>query len=146
MALKNTEGYEYVAPAKLADPSVLLCDNIDPKSHDFVSLTTTIDPIDAQVILALKLKRGSGASVFNDGNRLYQVRKMGDSAQSEIKGLVREALSRLIDQRDIQFRGVRFDYWDTENQTAQITVQWVNLRARDNEIRTHAIGIPGASI
>ena len=146
MALRSTAGYEYTAPARLADPSVLLCDNIDSKSHDFASLTTTIDPIDAQVIFAIKLKRASGASVFNDGSRLHEVRKMGDSAQSEIKGLVREALSRLIDQRDIQYRGVKFDLWDTANQTAHITIQWINLRARDNVIRSHPIEIPGAAI
>jgi hypothetical protein len=145
MVLRQKIGYEYTAPSTLANPSPLLCDNISPKTHDFLSLTTSIDPIDAQVILALKLKRGSGASVFNDGNRLYEIKKMGDSAQSEIKGLIREALSRLIEQRDIQYRGIKFDVWDPANQTASIVVQWINLRARDSKVRSHPIEIPGAT-
>lgn len=139
-------GYNYTAPSRLGAPSVLLCDNIDPRSHDFVSLTTTIDPIDAQVILAMKLKRGSGASVFNVGNRLHEVRKMGDSVQSEIKGLVKEALQQLVDRRDIQYRGVVFDLIDPANQTIYMTIKWVNLRARDREIRTHSMTYPGAAL
>lgn len=143
MALRS--GYNYTAPSRLGDPSVLLCDNIDPKSHDFVSLTTTIDPIDAQVINALKIKRGSGASVFNDGNRFHEIKKISDSVQSEIKGLAREALTRLIDQRDIQYRGVIFQQIDSASQTINVTIQWVNLRARDRAIRYHTIALSGVA-
>lgn len=119
-----------------------MCDNIDPTTHDFVSLTTTIDPIDAQVIIALKVVRASGPSVAEDGNRLHEVRKMGDGAQAEIKSLVQEALSRLIFNRDIRYLGTDFDYWEPGYQAGTATVKWVNLRARDKQTRTHSFRFP----
>jgi len=140
MAISKT-GYVVTAPARLGNSSTLLCDNIDPETHDYASLFSTIDPIDAQVILALTIRRGSGVSVVADGNRLHEVRKMSDSAQSEIKGLIQEALGKLIEQRDIQYQGVVFDVWDSANQTSTVIVKWVNLRAYDRGIRTYPLNI-----
>jgi hypothetical protein len=138
-------GYVFTVPSRLGNPSPLLCDNIDPATNDYVSLFSTIDPIDAQVILALKIRRNSGASVVVDGNRFHEVRKMSDSAQSEIGGLIKEALGRLIDQLDIQYKGASFTDWDPSNQTCTVEIKWVNLRARDREIRTYSLNISGAA-
>lgn len=134
-------GYSAIAPARLGEPSTLLADNIDPETHDFTDLFATIDPIDAQVILALKLVRASGPSVMEDGSRLREVRKMTDSAQNEIRGLVKEALGRLIANRDIRYEGVEFDVWDPGSQTTNAVVSWVNLRARDKLVRTATLSI-----
>lgn len=135
-------GFSAIAPKRLGVPSPLLADNIDPQTHDFRSLATTIDPIDAQVILALKLVRGSGPSVTEDGSRLRDVRKMTDSAQNEIRAFVREALGRLIANRDIRFEGVEFAPWDPSSQSTNTVVRWVNLRAQDKLIREATLSIP----
>jgi hypothetical protein len=77
-----------------------------------------------------------------DGNRFQDVKKMDDSAQSEITSLAREALFRLIRNRDIEFRGVIFDNWLPGQQTSNMRVQWVNLRARDKVVREATLSIP----
>lgn len=136
-------GYIVAAPSVLGRPSPLLCDNIDPTTHDFASLFNSVDPIDAQVVIAMKIARGSGASVVEDGSRLREVTKMDDAAQSEIRSLVREALSRLINQRDIQYKGVEFSVWDPSSQTGTAVVKWVNLRSRDKELREFPMQIGG---
>jgi hypothetical protein len=134
-------GYIVTSPNRLGKYSPLLCDNIDPITHDFKSLFISLDPIDAQVLIALKIDRASGACVTEDGNKLRSVKKMSDSAQSEIRSIVLDALSRLIARRDIQYKGVTFDAWNTASQTGTAVVKWVNLRALDNVIRSQEIRI-----
>lgn len=134
-------GYVILAPGQLAAPSPLLADNIDPNSHDLASLFNSIDPIDAQVILALKLERGSGPAIVHDGIKLSDIKKMDDSAQDQIKSRVRQALNRLITNGDILLKGVVFDddtnarTWDPGSQFGQYRVRFVNLRAHDNRVR-----------
>ena len=135
-----------LAPSQLARPSPLLADNIDPNSHDYVSLTETVHPIDAQVILALKLDRGSGAAVENDGIRLRDIRKMTDDAQTQIKSRVREALGRLISAGDVRLVGVSFENWDESSQAGGPFVRFVNLRARDDRIREVPVRMPGTEV
>jgi hypothetical protein len=137
-------GFVVTSPGRLAAPSVLLADNIDPSTHDFVSLTQTIHHIDAQVIVALKVVRASGPSVLADGNRLREIRKMDEAAQSEAEGLIKEALYRLISRDDIRYKGVEFTQWDSGSQTGEVTVKWINLRARDQQLRAHTLKIAGA--
>ena len=129
-------------PAALGPPSPLLADNIDPSTGDFASLFVGIDPIDAQVINAVKIVRGSGASVTEDGMRLADIRKIKDDTQDDIKGQVRRALSRLIQNQDIRFLGTSFDYLEKGSQFIQIRVQWVNLRSFDRTPKENTIPYP----
>jgi len=129
-------GYGVAAPSALNKPSVLLCDNIDPQTHDYVSLFTTIDPIDAQVIIAMKIVRNSGPAVVNDGNRMRDIRKITTGIESEIESRVKIALSRLISNGDIKYKGIIFETIDRGNQTVQAKVQYVNLRSFSASLRT----------
>ena len=124
----------------LPAPSPLLADYLDPTSNDFVSLFTSLDPIDLQVVLALKLVRGSGAAVTEDGNNLMDIRKISSTILSEISSEVNIALARLIRNGDIRYRGLKNETVDAGNQYVQWTVEWNNLRAFNaGQVRTAAL-------
>ncbi len=139
-------GYGVTSPGQLAPPSPLLADNIDPQTHDYVSLFRSIDPIDAQVIIALKIVKGSGAAVEDDGSRFRDIRKITQSVKTEIKSEVRRALARLIANRDIKYKGVAFDVFDPSNRTIQARVQWVNLRAFDGAVKSASISFSAGGV
>lgn len=135
-------GYAVIAPSQLAQPSNLLADNIDPTTNDFVSLFSSVDPIDAQVMIALKTVRGSGAAVQEDGSRFSDLKKITNSVQTEIKSMVRTALGRLITNRDILYKRLVFDEFDPRNQTLQIRIEYINLRAADGQLRSIEMATP----
>jgi hypothetical protein len=139
-------GYGVTAPARLGAPSPLLAENIDPKTHDYIDLTSGVHPVDAQVLIALKVVRGSGASVTEDGQRFATVRKITTTVKTEIESLVREALARLISQQDIEYLGTTFENVDPGNQTINATVQWKNLRALDDEVRSAPLTVKGTNL
>lgn len=136
-------GYGVTSPSRLGAPSPLLAENIDPVTHDFVDLTSGVHPIDAQVQIALKIVRNSGAAVTQDGQRFNTVRKITGTIKTEIESLVREALARLIVQQDIQYIGTTFKTADDGNQTVEATVQFKNLRALDDKVRTAPLTVKG---
>ena len=132
-------GYGVSAPSNLSAPSPILADNINPETHDYTSLLVGLDPVDSQVYMALSIRRDSGAAVVGIGNRFHTVRKMGNDAKNEIEALVREALSTLIKNRDIDYRGTDFNVFDMSTQSTEIIVKWVNLRAFDGKVRTRTL-------
>ena len=134
-------GFFVASPGALAPPSPFLADNIDPRTHDFVSLTTGIDPIDAQVLGALTVLRDSGASVIDSGLRITDTKILAD-IELTLSSSVSEALSTLTSSRDIQLVAVDFEDGggvDEENQTVNYAVKWVNLRALDRAVRQASI-------
>jgi hypothetical protein len=124
-------GYGVTAPSLLGPPSPLLADKIDPVTHDFEDLFEGRDPVDAQVLLALSIVRSSGPAVVNVGNRYHEIRKILPSIKNELESKTREALKLLIKKRDIRYLGLEFPVLDPGNQTVEILVKWVNLRAFD---------------
>ena len=130
------------SPGALGPPSPILADNIDPSTHDFVSLTTGADPIDAQVLTALSILRDSGAAVYGVG-LLIEDRKILANITISISSAVQQALSTLIRNRDIEFRGVDFgddnEGVDGANQQVNYAVKWINLRALDGNVRTATV-------
>jgi len=113
-----------------------LAPKIDPATHDFLSLTEGMDPVDAMVINALKIVRGSGASVMDVGARFRDIRKIKTETPGEIKAQVQTALSILIRRGDIRYVGTSIDINEPGSQTIQATIKWVNLRAFDNATRS----------
>ncbi|MHC4501010.1 MAG: hypothetical protein ACYS21_18065 [Planctomycetota bacterium] len=138
-------GYGVTSPSRLGAPSPLLAENIDPETHDYVSLTSGVHPIDSQVIIALKVARNSGASVTEDGQRFTTVKKITNTVKTQIESLVREALGRLIAQQDIEYFGTTFETVDPGNQTINATVQWANLRAADDQVRSAPLTVKGTA-
>jgi hypothetical protein len=131
-------GFFVASPGALAPPSALLADSIDPFTHDYASLTTGVDPIDAQVLVALTILRDSGASVIGTGLRITDTKILAD-IQLTLASAVSRALSTLIAKRDIQLVAVDFgddgEGVDAGNQVVNFAVKWVNLRALDRAVR-----------
>lgn len=128
-------GFGVAPPTALSPPSPLLADQLDVDTRDFLDLSEGRDPIDDQVIIALRIRRNSGAAVMGIGNRFHLVRKMTSSAKTTIDSYAREALSRLIENGDILFLGTEFPYYDEGTQGAVSVFSYKNLRALDGDIR-----------
>jgi hypothetical protein len=131
-------GFFIQSPGALPNPSPLLADNIDPETNDFASLFTGMNVIDAQVIVAVTFIRGTGAAITEDGIK-FTSRKMTTSINKEIEADVRIALGRLIKNGDIRLESVSYgdndEGIDHGNQTANVLISYVNLRALDNKVR-----------
>ena len=132
-------GWGVAPPAQLAPPSPLLAEQIDPETGDYISLFDGVDPIEAQVLNALRIRRGSGASVMDVGNRFHLIRKIDETIGKQIDSLTREALGRLIANRDIRYLGIDVEVLDPGNSTVVVKARWQNLRAMDGQARSTPI-------
>lgn len=135
-------GFFIQSPGALGSPSPLLADNIDPETNDFASLFTGMNVIDSQVIVAVTYVRGTGAAITEDGIK-FTSRKIDASTKREVTADVKTALGRLIRNGDVKFNGVDFgeddEGIDPSNQTVNILIKYVNLRALDNKIRVLSV-------
>lgn len=135
-------GFFIRSPGSLGDPSPTLADNIDPEKNDFASLFTGMNVIDAQVVVAVTYVRGSGSAIMEDGIK-FTSRKITSSIKREVSANVLTALGRLIANGDILFRGVEFgtddEGIDPSNQTVNVLINYVNLRALDQQVRTVSV-------
>ncbi|MCP4674332.1 MAG: hypothetical protein GY854_02200 [Deltaproteobacteria bacterium] len=132
-------GQAVSTPGALATPTILLAPLIDPYTHDLLSLTDGMDPIDAQVINALKIVRGSGPAVSDVGARFGDIRKITAATPNDIKAQVQTALSGLVRRGDIRYAGTIIDYNEPGKQMVQARIQWINLRAFDGSVRNTSI-------
>lgn len=135
----------FVAPSAIGPPSPLLADNVNPVTRDYRDLFEGANPVDDQVQVTLMTTRGSGGSVLQTGLRVNR-RKMIEDLQDTLEGDVRLALSSMIKNRDINFKRISFGTdsgdgtptgtVDEANQTAQVNIEYRNLRAFDSKVRT----------
>jgi hypothetical protein len=109
--------------------SPITADYIDPVTNEYLSMTQGMDPIDAQVIIAIKTIKGSGDAVANDGTRLRDLDKIRPNIEFQIEGEVRNALERLVRNRDIRIDKFVFDV-DKPNDTVSFQLDYINLRAK----------------
>jgi hypothetical protein len=142
MTIPAFAGYKVRPPSALAPNSPRLADNIDPQTRDFATIETGADPVDAQVVLALLVVRNSGPSVAEVGNRLIDIRKMDETAQTRAESDIRRALSRLVKNRDIEISSITWDYWEPGTQFGQIRVCWKNLRKMDDVLNETTVPLP----
>lgn len=138
----NPLGFFIAAPSALGPPDPVLADNIDPETRDFADLFVGADVIDAQVQLALTVIRNSGPSVEEVGIDPTPD-KMTESLEAEIASDVRIALSTLVKNGDIRIVRISFDINDQSTQTAQVRVEYRNLRALDRQTRTALLPVLG---
>ena len=137
----NPIGGSVASPASMSKPTPLLAPKIDPNTNDFYSLFEGMDPVDYQVVLAMKIERNSGPSVVNHGQELQKIRKITGSTENEVKDQVRLALDRLIKNRDIRYTGTNSLEIDSGNQAVHVMVEWINLRAFDNAVRSSELSL-----
>ncbi len=103
------------------------------------------NPVDAQVQVAVTTLRASGSSVLEVGLRA-PVRKLLKDSPARIEGDMREALKPQTTNRDIQIKRVTFgvnevgaddpDAVSESSQSMQVNLEYINLRALDNKVRT----------
>lgn len=138
----GTLGALAVVPAALGKPSILLAEDVDPATRDLRSLFTGADPIDAQVQVALDRVRGSGAAVLEDG-MAAPPDKMLDSLAADLEREARVALSRLVRNGDVRVKRCVV-IAEPQNQTAQIVVEYVNLRLDSGSTRRALVSVPSS--
>jgi len=107
----------------------ITADFIDPATGDYASMVKGLNPIDAQVILAMSTIRGSGAAVMEDGCNLASIDKIRSTVRREVESEVRFALRRLIQNKDVALVGFEVDPNPTETQVS-VQIDYKNLRAR----------------
>lgn len=93
--------------------------------RDVLSLTTSVDPIDAQVQLALVAVRDSGAAGKGTGQRFSTIKKLGDDIVAVLDGETRTALTRLVKNGDISVVSIVVE---TGSDWAEIVVTYINHR------------------
>jgi hypothetical protein len=123
---------KFVDPSK---PPGILADAIDPKTNDYASIAIGMDPIDSQVIVALSVKRASGAAVLEDGHTFAEIRKVDTTTPAAIEARTRLTLKRLVEQRDIQITAL-VPTADPDHQSGWVEFQYRNRRARGPVSRT----------
>jgi len=112
-----------------AAPPVILADYIDPETRDFASMLYTLDQIDAQVIIAITTKRGSGAAVRDVGHKLHNLKKIKDSIKTDITAEIKTATKKLVTNGDITLKPIDFTSIDRGNQQVDFVVSWYNRRS-----------------
>jgi hypothetical protein len=127
----------FAAPS---EPPGILADAVDPETREYLSIVRGIDPIDEQVLIALTLKRGSGAAVTDEGQDFASIRKMDESTATLIDTETRRALSRLVTQADIRIRKIT-PLADANDDWAEVVVEYENLRAPLNRRRVRTVRI-----
>lgn len=113
----------FAAPS---DPPAILADAVDPQTGEYLSISRGMDPVDQQVLIALTLKKGSGAAVADDGQEFEKIRKVDESSSRLIDAEARRALARLVQQRDIRVRSV---LPNSDSDWAEVVVNYENARA-----------------
>lgn len=139
----------FVPSPGVGDPvSPLLADDIDPETHEYRTILTGADPIDAQVLVALKTFRGSGSAVLNDGQTFRNVDKLFDNVADVIASDARLALSRLLRRGDIRLvstsaiePGIEVSVFDSD-QSAELIVRYRNMRSLDPTVRVVRLRAP----
>lgn len=119
-------GVSPTLPAITENP--ITADYIDPATGEYASMVQGLNPIDAQVILAMTTIRGSGAAVKDQGQRLSDIDKIRKTVEREIQSEVRLALKQLIQQHDIRLGTFAFDK-QPSNDYVGVVIEYTNLRA-----------------
>jgi hypothetical protein len=133
-------------PTRRLGPAGILADKIDPNTNDFLSIVVGDDPIDAQVSVAFRTERRSGAAVMDTGQRFLDIRKLTDDADELIMGEAREALRLLLQREDIELESaavVRGADAGTGADWAELTVAYINRRSQDRTREEQTFRLPG---
>lgn len=134
----------FFVPQTFADPKKppgVIAPAIDPKTHEFLSIDKGMDPIDSQVLIALTRKRGSGAAVAEHGQSFDEIRKIDDTTAALLESKTRTALKRLTDRGDIVISRLTPEA-NQDGDTANLTVEFQNLRARGGPVARKVLVIP----
>ena len=111
-----------------ADPPGILADAIDPMTGDLRSLLERVDPVDAKVQFQLQVRRGSGASVLEDGQDFASVMKNDSRAAAALEHEARRALEPLRLDGDIEDVRVVVQAGEGASDAGEVVVSYANSR------------------
>jgi hypothetical protein len=108
----------------LGSPALFLADAIDPSTGDYRSIQRGVDPIEAQAVEALMVRRASGSAVRDDGHKLHEIRFVNERTGFLIRSEVEYAWRRLIEARQIRLDKLEVE---TAGDTANVVIHFTNL-------------------
>lgn len=95
----------FFTPGTIVDPAkppAMLADDLDVATGELRSLFSRVHPVDAAVVEQLRLHRGSGAAVEDEGTLFRKFDKVYDNTAAAVEDEIRRALKPLVDRRDIR--------------------------------------------
>ena len=117
---------EQVAAEQQVAPAIL-ADKIDPDTGDFLSIVEGWGIVDGAVIHAMRVERGTGASVRETGNRFKTVRHVEEQNAELLESLAEEALRPLIDQGMARLDGFAAETEEGDGTQQNTELQYVDL-------------------
>lgn len=97
---------------KKRSPAVFLADAIDPETGDYRSILTGVDPVEGAALEALRVKRGSGSAVLDDGNKFHEITKIDEKLEGLLRSEIEYAWRHLIASRALRLEKVDIEQED----------------------------------
>ena len=115
-----------VGPAR---PGAILADRIDPETGEYASVILGRHPVDAAVIDAFRLNRGTGIAVTDAGQRFRDIRKnRADYTPRQLKDEAMTVIQPFVDRGDVAVVEVSIDT-EIEYDLGALYIRYTNLRS-----------------
>ncbi len=115
-----------------------LADDVDPRTGELRSLRGA-DPIDTAIIFQLRVRRGSGAAVVDDGQAFDGVEKNDAEAPARLRFEAERALRPFVERGDITVDRLEVEAGESAGDLGAVVVSYTNLR-RGGAKRTARVG------
>lgn len=87
-------------------PAIFLADAIDPDTGEYRSILTGVDPVEGAALEALRVKRGSGSAVLDEGNKFHEITKIDEKLDGLLRSEIEFAWRHLIAARALRLEKV----------------------------------------
>ncbi len=131
-------------PGQLARPTVVAAEWFDPKTRDVKTFLRGNDVIDDQVQVAMTAVRGSGAALGTSGQNFRAILKLGTNVERQLETEARTTLATLVDRGDISIDAIGVVV-DSPNTWAEVTIDYINLRAVGQQKRQHVVRVEAST-
>ena len=123
----SLSGVPFIDPAK---PPVILADLLRASDGEQLSVLTGVHPVDAAVMEAFRLSKGTGAAVTNDGQEFRKIRKVGPSTERQLRDEASRVLAPFVERGDVSIEALESEAGtgNTGTDGGAVFVGYVNLR------------------
>lgn len=113
------------------EPIAMLADPIDCETGELLSIERGFDPVDADVLFALRVERGSGSAVEDVGQQFRKATHVDPALPALLREETRLALQHLVDVGDVSFTGSTV----TADDYADLQIRYQNVaRQRESKL------------
>ncbi len=137
-------GFSVPRAVGLAPAPVIAAELRDPKTLDVGSVLVSADPIDDQVQIAMRARRGSGAALGTTGQRYRDILKLSSNVERLLESETRTVLATLVGRGDITIETIDI-YTDSSAAFAQVSVAYINRRATGSKQRLHVVTLEAST-